>query len=92
MLADAQTALEEEGAEISEDASERSRTLVAKALTNRHLSASEEARLAETNAILEQTEEQVDSESQKSKIQMLVALAVALVILILAFKMGGDDD
>ena len=89
MLADAQTALEEEGAEISEDASERSRTLVAKALANRHLSASEEARLAETNAILEQTEEQVDSESQKSKIQMLVALAVALVILIIGFMIAA---
>ena len=53
VLADAQTALEEEGTEISEDAAERSRALVAKALSSRHLSPDEEARLEEANAILE---------------------------------------
>ena len=84
--------MEEEGDEISGDHDEMTRSIVKKALENRHLSPAEEAREAETKAILEQTEEQVQGDSQMSKIQILAAVAFALIVLILAFKLGGDDD
>ena len=85
--------MEEEGIVI-EDGEDRTQALVTKALASRYLTREEEQLWQEKQAREENENEAIESDKQWGNLQVLAALILALVFLIITFKVvkPGDDE